>query len=270
MKEEFKDLTVVTPLLNGGVLFRETAERVRRLRDRNVTWIVVDSDSSDGSKEIAKKYADEVMTVPRGNMYRAINAGCEAARSHWITYLNADDLLFEDGVESALAGVGQHDVAYGNIDYIDYEGRLVYNWRSAPVSRLGGTFRCGVMPMSQPGTVFSKDVWSRLSGFDESYKYSADFDFFYRAFLLGCKFKKIDTPRIAAFRLHGEQFSQLHSKFMREEVERSRSQGRLPSTSDHLNCMFWKWLNLDSYAIRFLRTFALTGKFGCRRSTDLT
>jgi glycosyltransferase involved in cell wall biosynthesis len=74
------------------------------------TWanrevIVVDDGSTDDSREVLKQYGNDIITVlkPNGGQGSAYNAGWEASRSELVCFLDADDTLFPNAMEAAVA-----------------------------------------------------------------------------------------------------------------------------------------------------------------------
>lgn len=66
--------------------------------------IVVDDGSTDASRVVIESYGDQIQAVlkPNGGQASAFNAGFAAASGEWILYLDADDFLDENAIESIL------------------------------------------------------------------------------------------------------------------------------------------------------------------------
>lgn len=248
-------LTIITPSLNCVRNISHTIISTSILRESIATHLVVDSDSTDGTLDICELYGLEVIYVPPGNMYSAINFGISKSHSDWITYINGDDILFPKAIMDALAFDSGFDVLYGDIDFIDNEGRFLYHWSSAKPVDFRGLFASGVMPFSQPGTILKRSLWEQLGGFNEEFKYSSDFDFFLRAFMSGAQFFKYGQSSLAAFRLHQTQISQTYREVMFCEVRTALIQSSL--TVGNLEMMWamarMRVRNIGSYIIRYLR-----------------
>jgi glycosyltransferase involved in cell wall biosynthesis len=260
---------VVTPTLNAADFIDYCLLSTKNLRGSIVKHIVVDSGSSDETISIANAHQVQSFYCPPGNMYRAINHGITQTRSKWVTYINGDDILFPGSLLGALESLPQDcDVIYGNIDYVDSEGRFLHHWRSAKPNLFRGLFSNGVMPIPQQGTLFRRSLWEELEGFQEQYKYASDFDFFLRAFLTGARFCYFCREPIAAFRIRPNQFSQTHGRNMELEASRSLFDAHLVSNRyDKMSALaFLRIRNLDSYLVRNLRFAHIARRFRVART----
>ncbi len=140
-------------------------------------------------------------------MYAAINAGVASVDNwRWLIYLNDDDRLLPacaDGIREA-AGC---DVVYGDVTYIDAEGRALARM---PVCRRSTDILAllarGTAAFTQQGTLVGRALWERLGGFDASLKLAADHDFWLRAAAGGASFRRVDAC-VASYRIHPGQLS---------------------------------------------------------------
>ncbi len=258
------DLGIIIPTLNSERYLEHTLVSLRELISVGANVLIVDSYSEDHTLEIARRHGVEFISEPAGNMYRAINRGVENLTNEWVTYINSDDLLYSDSIVDALNQLSSTaDLIYGNIDYVDEMGRYLHGWRSPSASNVSSFLRI-YNPFPQQGTLFRRSAWAKLEGFDETYRYSSDRDFFTRCSLSDSRVVKYTSNRIAGFRLHGQQFSQTVKEAMEEECQvMSHHWGvRAPGQTRQ---MYLKSLirlrNIDSYILRFLRKYQLTGEF---------
>lgn len=221
--------------------------------------IVVDSGSEDGTVEIARHAGSKIVYHPPGNMYEAINAGLKTARGEWLTYINGDDLLFADSTREALESVCEEaTVIYGDIDFIDDQGRFLFSRRTPNPRHLSWLMRY-YNPFPQQGTLFRREVFERLGGFRTEFRFAADLDFFVRCSLQGERFWKFRGKSVAAFRLSPKQLSQSAIKEMAPEGMRIRAGLRkksaaLPDWLGHPAANLYRWItNLDGIFLRWQR-----------------
>jgi glycosyltransferase involved in cell wall biosynthesis len=209
MHEQVIDLAVIVPTLNVRKTIRATLDSLAPLRDAGAKIIICDSYSDDGTIEVAAGLYDQILSIPKGNMYAAINAGINAAETKWVSYLNADDIIFADVILATIKSIEPDiDLVYGDLDFIDFHGRFLHSYRFPQARHIVPLAASNICAMSPIGTLFKKSLWEKLNGFDTRYRYSADFSFFLRAALSKCNFFKIANPTVGAFRLHIHQLSQ--------------------------------------------------------------
>jgi glycosyltransferase involved in cell wall biosynthesis len=263
------NLGIAIPTLNCIETLRDTVESLRRLREHGARVVVADSYSTDGTYEFAKSSVDQVIQVPKGNLYAAVNAALEPMDAEWMTYINGDDLLYAGAVEQALEQwSSQADLIYGNTDFVDIDGRFLHSWRAPSPGDIVPMAANYVMPLMQPGTLFRKEVFHKLNGFDTTFRYSADFDFFLRAKIAGFRFVKQPGKSLSAFRLHGKQFSQTTAGDMLSEARIliQRQNLRVPFHRRKMAMLRYKLGNIDNYLIRMFRYHSLMGRCQMPRS----
>jgi hypothetical protein len=208
-------LLVVTPTLGQSRWLDATIASVDALRVPRTHLLVAPASMTAG---LARRFPQcKVVPEPspgRG-MYAAMNAGV-AAVENWnvLTCLNDDDRLSSPGFDVA-AGAGA-EIAYGRVAFIDSQGARL---GAIPVARHGGDLAAllarGIMPLAQPGTMFHRDVWKKLGGFDESYRLAGDLDFFVRALAAGLRFTYVGE-QVAEFRLSEGQLSKRRAEMLAE------------------------------------------------------
>jgi rSAM/selenodomain-associated transferase 2 len=85
-----KSVSVIIPALNEARNIAQTLTQVRQAGECQL--VVADGDSSDGTAEIARSYADLVLSAPRGRA-RQMNVGARAAVGDVLLFLHADTIL---------------------------------------------------------------------------------------------------------------------------------------------------------------------------------
>lgn len=252
-------LDVVTPTLNVAKYIENSLLSTKQL-GIYANHTIVDSGSNDGTLQKVRSAGVNTIYHPPGNMYAAINRGILETNSKWLTYLNGDDIIYPVAMSRALESAPDNcDVVYGNIDYIDDDGRFLHHWKSAPVRDFAGLFASLMMPFPQQGTIFRRSLWEKLGGFDEQFKFSADFDFFLRAFKMKAKFSYYDKLPLAAFRLHQDQISQNYADKMQIEGQLAVMNSALvTSHSEKITAVTrMRIRNINSYVVRIVRNLHL-------------
>jgi glycosyltransferase involved in cell wall biosynthesis len=264
-------ISCVVPTLNSAQTLDATLHSLRAQREVTAEIIVSDSGSTDGTLDICRRWEANVRHTPPGNMYRAINAGLKDCDTEWLAYVNSDDCIYPDSYE-LLTSFGEEsgaDVVYGNCDYIDGQGRFVYSFAAARAHQLMPLFRLRRMGFAQTSAIFRRRCYERLGGFDESFVYRGDADFYIRALANGMKFACLDGPPVSCFRLHGNQFSNRGLELTEIEAGRIFCRPEMsPEVSDWLVLAQWRGRNLPHYLIRILRESLLSRRTRFPRSIE--
>jgi glycosyltransferase involved in cell wall biosynthesis len=265
------NITVVIPTLNSGWCLGETLQSILGQVGSTARIIVADSDSTDDTRKICVQLNVEVVSEPKGNMYRAINAGLRHCNTEWVAYTNADDPWYGDA-HRRLLEVGQKqgaDIVYGTCDCIDAHGRFLYSFDPPPPEQLLAFFRMAWMPFAQTTVVFRRSLFEQLGGFDERYRLSADFDFFLRAYMAGAHFVRAPGRPVSRWRLHESQLSAKHAEAAEFEKRDSAARAGLrPKGADRALILLWRVSNWRNYAERIMRGTQLRGKMALPRAMD--
>ena len=89
------DVSIVIRAKNEAPAIRETLERVhRQVGVQTFEVIVVDDGSTDGTVDIAREFAVQLIAIPAGSFTygRALNIGIQAARGEFVVALSAHSL----------------------------------------------------------------------------------------------------------------------------------------------------------------------------------
>jgi glycosyltransferase involved in cell wall biosynthesis len=248
------EVGVVVATLNSAGTLEWTLCSLRSQRDVSLQLLVADSGSEDGTLDICKSWGAQTIYVPPGNMYRAINAGLQQMTIEWVSYLNSDDIVYPSSYARLIAQGERENAAlvYGDSDFIDGEGRFLFALKASSPRRLAALVQHGEFGFVQPAAIYRRSVYLELRGFDERFRYIADYDFFSRLILSGRKVAKLDGPAVTAFRRHTSQLSNRGATAMASEWESIRNSGRVrasPRTLFELTC--WYLQNAPNYLWRF-------------------
>lgn len=102
-------ISIVTPSFNQAQFLEETIDSVLSQGYPNLEYIVMDGGSTDGSVDIIRRYSKHLsywQSQPDGGQSVAINAGFERATGSIMGWLNSDDKLKPDSLETIAAELG--------------------------------------------------------------------------------------------------------------------------------------------------------------------
>jgi glycosyltransferase involved in cell wall biosynthesis len=143
--------------------------------------IIIDDSSSDNSIQIIKKYLKipkvKYFYVNFRSLSKSYNYGIRKSKFSFITKVDADDLLedffIKDYYDKLLKD--NYDLIYGSLKIIDEEMNFI-QLKNQSKELIGSKF---FYPVGS-GTIFKKQIWKQIGGFDEKLKFQDDYDFWLR------------------------------------------------------------------------------------------
>lgn len=185
-------ISVVTVTYNCETTLEETIRSVIDQSYIGIEYIIIDGASSDGTLNIINKYKHYIsyfVSEQDCGIYDAMNKAISVATGDFVIFMNAGDSFYsKDTLKEFIPRITpQTDIAYGNI--IKVAKGFKYLEKPEILEH-----------MSDKMIVFHQATFTRLSYhkenlFDLSYKSAADYNFFYKAYLVdhAC-FQYIDIP----------------------------------------------------------------------------
>jgi glycosyltransferase len=180
-------ISIITATFNNVSTIETTINSVLSQIERNVEYIVVDGNSTDGTYEIVQKYSDLISKIihePDKGIYDALNKGITCATGDAIGFLHADDFFSDNRVLSDIIATfenNQCDAVYGDLQYVDsLETQKIFrHWKSGDFSY--GKLKNGWMP-PHPATFIKRDVYFKYGLFRTDLQIAADYESILRFF----------------------------------------------------------------------------------------
>ncbi|MBD3390436.1 MAG: glycosyltransferase [Chitinivibrionales bacterium] len=173
-------ISIVTPSFNQGAFIEKTIRSVLLQGYPNLEYVIMDGGSTDGSVDIIKKYEPWLtswVSEKDPGQAAAINKGFARTTGAILGWLNSDDIYLPGALAkvaetaaanpdaSAFAGKGRH---------VDARGRILYDYAANDISFEGLVH--GRAFVHQPSCFFTKEVFERVGGLDESLFIPMDLD----------------------------------------------------------------------------------------------
>ncbi len=179
-------ISIITISYNNKAGLEKTIESVLSQTGVGFEYIVIDGNSSDGSKEVIARYKDRIdfaLSEPDSGIYNAMNKGIRAAKGDYLLFLNSSDALLEpDTLAKAAALIdGQYDFYYGNQIYMSGRTNQIEYW-IAPEAVSLGFFIDNSLP--HQATFIRRTLFDRLGMYNENLKIASDWEFFVTAICL--------------------------------------------------------------------------------------
>jgi len=130
-------VSVITPVYNGSVFIRETADSLKNQTFKDYEWVIIDDCSTDNTREICRELADGDSRIKllfleqNSGPIIARNRGMDKATGRYIAFLDADDLWTPDKLEKQLTFMKKQNapLSYTSFRKIDMESRVVSRFR---------------------------------------------------------------------------------------------------------------------------------------------
>ncbi len=195
-------LSVITINYNNAVGLERTFKSVLAQSNCEFEYIVIDGDSTDGSKEIIKKYESKIQILiseSDNGIYHAMNKGISKASGSYLLFINSGDELNDvDAISNALPFLDGTNIIFGNLMLISNESEVL---KFYPDKLTFQYFLNDSLP--HPATFITKKLLDDAGGFDENLKVCSDWKFFMLAlFKMDATYKHL-SQTLSRFYLDG-------------------------------------------------------------------
>ena len=171
-------ISIITISFNSGGTIQKTLDSVFNQSYNNIEHIIIDGGSTDNTLAICNTFShiSKLISEPDNGVYDAFNKGLKLATGDIIGFLNADDVFFNNNSIQEIAEAfssNKTDIVYGNLDYVNQDGKIIRNWISKPYEK--GLVKKAWMP-AHPTFYCKKKVYNQLGGYNDSFKIGGDFE----------------------------------------------------------------------------------------------
>ncbi len=190
------DISVIIPNFNGSAYIREAIDSVIDQKNVDVEVIVVDDGSTDNSREILESFGKSINVFHQKNLGApsARNLGWRKAQSKYIKFLDSDDRLVKNSLESELKiidALDDNSIPFFDVEYIDEGGTVFDNhlkYRIPKNSESSLEYFLKVNPLTSC-PLHRKNQIESVGGFTENLPKGQEWDLHLRLFLQGYRFK---------------------------------------------------------------------------------
>ncbi len=176
-------ISLITVSYNAENTIGRCIESVIRQNFKNIEYIIIDGGSSDKTTQIINLYKAHInlfLSEPDEGIYDAMNKGIKMASGHIIGMLNADDYFADNDILNDTAWVfnnQNNDVLYGDLDYVDFQSKIIRKWRSGEFSLRA--FNWGWMP-PHPTFYCKRSLFQKFGFYSLGYGTAADYELMLR------------------------------------------------------------------------------------------
>lgn len=219
---------------NSEKYLHETIDSVINQTYGNWEIVAVNDGSTDKTEEIILEYKNKGVPI---TYFRQENQGFASARNkavalsrgEWIAVIDHDDVCLPGRLEIQAAHIREHPKAklfFANTVHFNDDGTEIRRqfdrvnpceWSLTKGKAINRLLARGCF-IDTESVVFNKEAALSIGGFDKSYRYIVDYDFFLR---MGSTFDLFGSDELVSkWRVHEDQASQTMSLIMFQESDR--------------------------------------------------
>lgn len=185
-----EDLVAIMAAYNASATIRPAIDSILAMKSPfSVRVVVVDDGSTDDTAQIVRDMdSDKVTLISVGeNVGRAEarNVAIRSSNSNYFMICDADDLCLPHRARIHYAHLVEKmvDVSSGQLIDLHADGSTGVPEYVFPSDEMAihAAFKHGRMPIANPASAFTREVYERTGGYDPALKWCEDYDFYLRA-----------------------------------------------------------------------------------------
>lgn len=139
-------ISIIIPLYNKEKFIRSTIQSILQQDFQDFEIVIVDDGSKDNSAKIIKSFTDlRIRLVQQRNqgVSAARNRGINEAQGDYIFFLDADDTLRHDALNSLVSAANEHldaELIVASFVYRDYDGNIIDTCKNIDLGYLRDPF----------------------------------------------------------------------------------------------------------------------------------
>lgn len=178
-------ISLLTVSFNSASTIKDTIHSVQSQDFKDIEYIIVDGNSTDGTVEIirsAGKIVSKWISEPDTGIYDAMNKAIKMATGEIVGIINSDDYYFSTQIISTVAeqfSDNQIDAVFGDLVVVDPANlkKVVRTYSSK--KWYPNKFARGFMP-AHPTFFVRKKYYEKVGPFKTDYKIAADYEMLIR------------------------------------------------------------------------------------------
>jgi glycosyltransferase involved in cell wall biosynthesis len=252
MSSAAPDVSVIIPAYNCAEHLAASIDSALAQQGVSLEVIVVDDESSDGTREVINTYSQSITAITQKNAgaYVARNNAAAVARGEWLAFLDADDLWDPQKLRKQL-GLAGADIGliYSDCSNLGASGRVGSRVSDVHTLHEGDIFeallKINFIPTST--VLMRRRRFEELGGFATDIRGCADWDMWLRHSVFGGRVGA-HPEALATYRWHPGQMSKSFAarqqdrlKVIARAIEQARARGRKVSGSSEREAYSSSW-----------------------------
>tara|TARA_Y100000389_G_scaffold199988_1_gene239493 strand:- start:10368 stop:11153 length:786 start_codon:yes stop_codon:yes gene_type:complete len=209
-------ISIITVCKNPGQALVDTVESVINQDFKDVQYIVIDSESNDGTQKYLqnlkkKNLIDQLIIEKDSGIYDAINKGINLSKGNYVGIIHAGD-TYKNNIFLELSKYfnSKADIIYGlcELDFVSFSKIINLNKQSYKNLK-------EFMSIMHPSTFVNRTLYCKVGLYDKKFKVAGDFDFFHRS--INKNYKFLFVNRVFTKMLYGGLSTKLSSLYLRAQ-----------------------------------------------------
>ena len=205
----------------------------------NIEIVLID-DGSTLYLEKLKPYKKKIVYIKKenGGTATALNLGLEKATGDYIAWLSSDDLFMPDKISKQLKFMLENklDASFTNYHIIDKFNNVLFPWHCKRFTSITEVYKEFITTNVINGctVLIKKEVFEKVGGFNEVFKYTHDYEMWYRLLSKGYQMHYLDDV-LTKFRTHENSGTSRYQNEMISEMRMIESYYR-PQLIQYIIC----------------------------------
>ena len=189
-------ISIITTCLNSEKSIGRTIESVINQSYKNIEYLIIDGGSTDKTLDIVYKYQSKISKIiseKDKGIYDAFNKGLKLFSGDLVGYVNSDDYLMENAMQTLVKYYNDYpekDFFFGSVKK---HWGVLHGYKPWKIH-----YTWGFYSSHSTGFYIKKDAAKIVGRYNTKYKFSADYDYFYRM-IIKHKLKGIATKKKEVF-----------------------------------------------------------------------
>jgi len=234
-----KLISILTATRNCEKLLPKTLANIYSQKGNNWEHVVKDGESTDGTLNIIEAYRNRIAyfeSSKDAGIYDALNQAAHHATGEWAIVIHAgDELISDDILQKVTPFLSEDtDIAYG--DVISWRNGKDHLFHSIPPRFLERKI------IGSHQAMFIRTSLLKKIPYDQTYRIAADYDFLWKAYQMGARFKQI--PFVVA-RIDSSGISSANILKNRRE--------KMKIANFYSNSKVWRAIRVFDYSILLIK-----------------
>lgn len=217
-------ISIITINYNNAAGLEKTIKSVVSQTYSDFEYIVIDGNSSDGSKQIIEKYKSSIsycVSEPDTGIFNAMNKGIKKASGDFCLFLNSGDWLFsQDSLQKTSHFLKNLDTIY----YCDvqFEKDNVLTDSYSYKNKLTPYYFASTYTVNHQNTLIPRKLFDKIGVYREDNKFYSDCRFFIEASLRkDVYFEKMKSIIMSVYDISGFSSQNRGTKELNDEMHKN-------------------------------------------------